>query len=154
MTVFKSLEEWQKKTGFNLNNFKEVKTAESRGGRFAPTQPMVTLSKNGLSVNSYLTVEQGFDEDYLQPFVSIGDGQLMLMFSNNNGSHKYKMSKPSNGQSRHTSVKPLINELNNDSDYINTKRFRYRFVPTLVDKNNKRLIVDLKNPYQKVLVRK
>lgn len=31
MTVFKSLEEWQKKTGFNLNNFKEVKTAESRG---------------------------------------------------------------------------------------------------------------------------
>lgn len=115
---------------------------------------MVTLSKNGLSVNSYLTVEQGFDEDYLQPFVSIGDGQLMLMFSNNNGSHKYKMSKPSNGQSRHTSVKPLINELNNDSDYINTKRFRYRFVPTLVDKNNKRLIVDLKNPYQKVLVRK
>lgn len=32
MTIYKSLEEWQKKTGLTLNNFHEVKASDMRGG--------------------------------------------------------------------------------------------------------------------------
>ncbi|MFR0771011.1 MAG: hypothetical protein ACLSH6_01455 [Limosilactobacillus pontis] len=31
MTIYKSLEEWQKKTGLTLNNFHEVKASDMRG---------------------------------------------------------------------------------------------------------------------------
>lgn len=154
MTIYKSLEEWQKKTGLTLNNFHEVKASDMRGGRRKATQPIVTLSKNGLSFNACLTVDDQFSQTFIQPFLALGDGQLMLMFSDNDGVGKYKSQQSYKSKSRHATVGKLIQQLNNDSDYINTDRFRYRFIPTLVDKDNHRLIISLKHPYSKALVRK
>ena len=152
MTVYKSLDEWQKATGLDLNKFEPIKS-QGLKDRFKPKQPIVGITKYGFTFNSYITTELGITRTYVRPFLQIGPGQLMFMFTDKKEAGQYKVQK-SGKYSTFSTMGKVIETLNNDSDYINTNAYKYRFIPTLADKENHRIIVDLKGkPYSKTKVK-
>lgn len=135
----------------NLNNFTTIKP-KSSFGRQRSTVPLVGVTKNGFSFNSFLMWEENIVKDYVQIKLDVASGQLAFIFSNEKALNSYKVSIPKKGEmfsglatlTAHT----VLNYLNEETDLVNTTIYKYKFKPE-IDEAQNAMVISLKDPYQK-----
>lgn len=143
MTIYKSLEELQKNTSFNLDNFDLV--VPKATGRSAKV-PNVSISTASMSFNKKV-VESGVLKKYMMSFLDVRGQQLMLMFSDSPLHSATSLNQ--NKTSFSTSARSLAQEINKKVPSLDLDRFNYSFTPILLDKGGHRLVLDLAKPSAK-----
>lgn len=143
MTIYKTLNELQKNTNFNLDNFDLV--VPKTGNRQTKT-PNVSISTTSMSFNKKVA-DSGVLQKYMTAFLDVRGQQLMLMFSDSPLHASTALNQ--NKTSFTTSSKSLVEEINKNISTLNLDNFNYSFTPILLDKDAHRLVIDLAKPTSK-----
>lgn len=137
---------------FDLSNFK---TLEKSHGFGIPksTTPIVSISKNGFSFNSYLVKQTDVIKNFVQIKLDPVMGKIAFVFSDEEMDNSYstgirKKDEQFSGMA-HVSASKVIRYLNNETDFINADHFRYKFKPQISEEQHI-LLVDLtEKPYER-----
>ena len=136
---------------FDLNNFTTLKP-QPVAGRQKPTVPLVSLTRTGITFNSYIMNNSNVIKQFVQVRLDPGTGKMAFVFSDERVMNSYKVSIPEKRKMFAGTVtigaRSVIKYLNEETDLINTDIFRYRFKAE-ISEGQSAVMIDLRNPYRK-----
>lgn len=140
---------------FNLNNFTTIKK-QALGPRKA-TEPFVSLGRTGFTFNSYIVNRTSIIKKFVQIKVDAASGKIAFVFSPFQLENSFKVSVPKKDEafkgSASTTSKAVTNYLNDETDFVNTSIYRYRFKAEISEEQGI-VMIDLRDPYTKKKINK
>ncbi|WP_278838375.1 hypothetical protein [Ligilactobacillus saerimneri] len=125
-----------------------------RGRKEKAMEPLVSVTKRAVCLNEQLLKKYpGLVGEYVRLGVDYEENKMMLIFQEKREEKSFKCHY--NERAKQVSVRSedFIDKLN-QTECLALQRFRYRFKPMNVDMNNRFLEINLKDPYEKLKVRK
>ena len=136
---------------FNLNNFTTLKK-QCAGNGIKPTKPLVSMSKNGFTFNTYITKNTDVLKNFCEIKVDTVSGKVAFVFLPAATDESYKVnirrSKVAYSGIAVVSSKQIIRWFNSETDFVNTNIYRYRFEAE-ISEDQGIIMIDLRDPYIK-----